>query len=89
MSKQLSQLKRRPRIFVGTPGRINDHLERGTLNLHDTNLLVLDETDRMLDMGFEVQINRILKYVPSKRQTLMFSATIPENIKKLSAKYLK
>ena len=88
MSKQLSQLKRRPRIFVGTPGRINDHLERGTLNLHDTNFLVLDETDRMLDMGFEVQINKILKFVPYKRQTLMFSATIPENIKKLSAKYL-
>ena len=88
MSKQLSQLKRRPRIFVGTPGRINDHLERGTLNLHDTNFLVLDETDRMLDMGFEVQINRILKFVPKKRQTLMFSATIPANIKKLSEKYL-
>ena len=88
MSKQLSQLKRRPRIFVGTPGRINDHLERGTLNLHDTNLLILDETDRMLDMGFEVQINRILKFVPPKRQTLMFSATIPDNINKLSSKYL-
>ena len=88
MSKQLSQLKKRPRIFVGTPGRINDHLERGTLNLHDTNFLVLDETDRMLDMGFEVQINRVLKFVPSKRQTLMFSATIPDNIKKLSTKYL-
>jgi len=88
MSKQLSQLKRRPRIFVGTPGRINDHLERGTLNLHDTNFLVLDETDRMLDMGFEVQINKILKFVPPKRQTLMFSATIPDNIKKLSTKYL-
>ena len=88
MSKQLSQLKRRPRIYVGTPGRINDHLERGTLNLHDTNFLVLDETDRMLDMGFEVQINRILKFVKSKRQTLMFSATIPDNIKKLSIKYL-
>ena len=88
MSKQLSQLKRRPRIFVGTPGRINDHLERGTLNLHNTNLLILDETDRMLDMGFEVQINRILKFVPAKRQTLMFSATIPDNITKLSSKYL-
>ena len=88
MSKQLSQLKKRPRIFVGTPGRINDHLERGTLNLHDTNFLVLDETDRMLDMGFEVQINRILKFLPSKKQTLMFSATIPENINKLSTKYL-
>ena len=88
MSKQLSQLKKRPRIFVGTPGRINDHLERGTLNLHDTRFLVLDETDRMLDMGFEVQINRILKFVPTDRQTLMFSATIPENIRKLSSKYL-
>ena len=88
ISKQFSQLKKRPRIFVGTPGRINDHLERGTLNLHDTNFLVLDETDRMLDMGFEVQINRILKFIPSKRQTLMFSATIPDNIKKLSSKYL-
>ena len=88
MSKQLSQLKKRPRIFVGTPGRINDHLERGTLNLHDTKYLVLDETDRMLDMGFEVQINKILKFVPLKRQTLMFSATIPDNIRKLSSKYL-
>jgi len=88
MQKQLRQLGKRPRIFVGTPGRINDHLERGTLNLHDTNFLVLDETDRMLDMGFEVQINKILKFVPPKRQTLMFSATIPDNIKKLSTKYL-
>ena len=88
ISKQLSLLKRRPRIFVGTPGRINDHLDRGTLNLLDTNFLVLDETDRMLDMGFEIQINKILKFVPPKRQTLMFSATIPDNIKKLSVKYL-
>ena len=88
MSKQLSQLKRRPRIFVGTPGRINDHLERGTLNLHSTNLLILDETDRMLDMGFGVQIDQILKFMPQERQTLMFSATIPDNITKLSSKYL-
>ena len=88
MSKQLSQLKRRPRIFVGTPGRINDHLQRGTLNLHDTKYLVLDETDRMLDMGFEVQINKIIKYLPIRKQVLMFSATIPNNILKLSSKYL-
>jgi len=88
MSKQLSQLKRRPRIFVGTPGRINDHLQRGTLNLHDTKYLVLDETDRMLDMGFEVQINKIIKYLPISKQVLMFSATIPNNILKLSSKYL-
>ena len=88
MSKQLSQLKKRPRIYVGTPGRINDHLQRGTLNLHDAKYLVLDETDRMLDMGFEVQINKIIKFLPVSKQVLMFSATIPNNILKLSSKYL-
>ena len=88
MSKQLSQLKKRPRIYVGTPGRINDHLQRGTLNLHDTKYLVLDETDRMLDMGFEVQINKIIKFLPINKQVLMFSATIPDNILKMSSKYL-
>ena len=88
MGKQLSELRKRPRIYVGTPGRINDHLKRGTLNLYDTNFIVLDETDRMLDMGFGVQIDKIIKYIPKKRQTLMFSATIPDDIVKLSFKYL-
>ena len=88
MSKQLSQLRRRPRIFVGTPGRINDHLERGTVNFKDVKHLVLDETDRMLDMGFEVQINKILKHIKNQKQILMFSATIPKDIIKLSSKYL-
>ncbi|MBT3776629.1 MAG: DEAD/DEAH box helicase, partial [Pelagibacteraceae bacterium] len=88
MSKQLSELKKRPRIYVGTPGRINDHLQRGSLNLHDAKYLVLDETDRMLDMGFEVQINKIIKFLPINKQVLMFSATIPDNILKLSSKYL-
>ena len=89
MHKQTAQLKMRPRIIVGTPGRINDHLERGNLILHDTNFLVLDETDRMLDMGFGIQIDRIVKFLPPVRQTLMFSATIPPEIAKMSAKYLK
>ena len=89
MSKQLSQLKRRPRIFVGTPGRINDHLRRGSLNFNDVKYLILDETDRMLDMGFEVQIKDILKHIKGEKQILMFSATIPKNIIKLSSKYLK
>jgi ATP-dependent RNA helicase DeaD len=89
MHKQTAQLKMRPRIIVGTPGRINDHLERGNLILHDTNFLVLDETDRMLDMGFGIQIDRIVKFLPATRQTLMFSATIPPEIVKMSAKYLK
>ena len=88
MPKQFKQLKMRPRLIVGTPGRINDHLERGTLMLHDTNFLVLDETDRMLDLGFGVQLERIAKYLTAKRQTLMFSATLPANIVKLSNKYL-
>ncbi len=89
MHKQTAQLRMRPRIIIGTPGRINDHLERGNLILHDTNFLVLDETDRMLDMGFGIQIDRIVKFLPAVRQTLMFSATIPPEIVKMSAKYLK
>ena len=88
ITKQLKQLKRKPRIVVGTPGRINDHLERRSLKLNNVKYLVLDETDRMLDMGFGVQIDRILKHVPKTRQTLMFSATLPEQIIKLSTKYL-
>lgn len=89
MPKQLQQLKMRPRILVGTPGRINDHLTRGSLMLHSANLLILDETDRMLDMGFGIQIDQILKYLPEQRQTLMFSATMPAEIVKISQKYLK
>jgi len=88
IGKQLNQLRARPRLIVGTPGRINDHLERGNMMLHDTHFLVLDETDRMLDMGFTVQLEKIFKYIPDKRQTLMFSATLPQNILRLSEKYL-
>ncbi len=88
MQKQLSQLKRGARIIVGTPGRINDHLERGTMGLSDAGFLVLDETDRMLDMGFGVQLDRIMKYMPKERQTLMFSATMPNEIVTISKKYL-
>ena len=89
MPKQQAQLRMRPRIIVGTPGRIIDHLQRGSLMLHDATYLVLDETDRMLDMGFEDQILQILKYLPQQRQTLLFSATLPPQILKLSEKYLK
>lgn len=88
MGKQINMLNRRPRLIVGTPGRINDHLERGNLKLDDASFLVLDETDRMLDMGFSVQLDRIFKYMPKERQTLMFSATLPENILKMSERYL-
>ena len=88
MGKQLNQLKRNPRIIVGTPGRINDHLLRRTLKLTRTDFLVLDETDRMLDMGFGIQLEQIAKFLPEQRQTLMFSATLPANIIGLSKKYL-
>ena len=86
--KQFRQLRNKPRVIVGTPGRINDHLERATLMLNDANTLVLDETDRMLDMGFGVQIDKIVSHMPQARQTMMFSATLPPNIEKLSGKYL-
>jgi ATP-dependent RNA helicase DeaD len=86
--KQMSQLRAKPRVIVGTPGRINDHLRRGSLKLNKTGFLVLDETDRMLDMGFGVQLDEIVKFLPQERQTLMFSATLPKGIVNLSAKYL-
>lgn len=89
MARQLQQLRQNPRIIVGTPGRINDHLSRNGGMLKETRFVVLDETDRMLDMGFGVQIDKILKFVPAERQTLMFSATLPDGIIKMSGKYLK
>ena len=89
MQRQLKQLNKRARIIVGTPGRINDHLKRKSLNLSRVNYLVLDETDRMLDMGFTPQIEIILKFIPKNHQTLLFSATLPNNILKISEKYLR
>ena len=89
MQKQLRQLGNRYRIIVGTPGRINDHLKRRSLNLSATKYLVLDETDRMLDMGFTPQIEMILKFVPKNHQTLLFSATLPNNILRISERYLR
>lgn len=88
IGRQFDQLKRKPRLIVGTPGRINDHLDRGTLRLNNTDFLVLDETDRMLDMGFTDQLEAILKFMTGERQTLMFSATMPKNILSMSQKYL-
>lgn len=88
MGPQFKKLKAKPRIVVGTPGRINDHLERKSLDLSQFNLLVLDETDRMLDMGFSIQLERIAKRLPQKRQTFMFSATFPKSITSLAKKYL-
>ncbi len=87
MAKQFFQLRAKPQIIVGTPGRINDHLNRDSLDLSRTAILVLDEADRMLDMGFGIQIDEILKSVPKTKQTLLFSATLPKEIIKLAEKY--
>lgn len=89
MPKQFQQLRQRPRLIIGTPGRINDHLGRGSLMLADATTLVLDEMDRMLDMGFEIQIEKIIKFMPPQRQTMLFSATLPDNINKVAQKYLR
>jgi ATP-dependent RNA helicase DeaD len=88
MPKQLNHLRRNPQVIVGTPGRINDHLSRNSLRLDRTSFLVLDETDRMLDMGFAGQIEKIVKHMPKSRQTLLFSATLPHNIVSLSRSYM-
>ena len=86
--KQFAMLKKRPRIIVGTPGRINDHLDKKMMDLSNASFLVLDETDRMLDMGFGVQLERIKKHLPAERQTLLFSATMPQEIVQIAKKYL-
>ena len=89
IQKQVKLIKNKVRLIIGTPGRICDHLNKGTLNLNKIKHLILDETDRMLDLGFSIQIKKILKFIPKKRQTLLFSATIPNNIEKISQEYLQ
>src|SRR5882672_4565351 len=87
MSRQLDGLRRGAHVVVGTPGRVLDHLRQGTLKLDAVRFLVLDEADRMLDMGFEKEVRQILDQVPKDRQTLMFSATIPSSIEAIAIKY--
>ncbi|MBT2300771.1 ATP-dependent RNA helicase DbpA [Variovorax paradoxus] len=86
---QLASLEHGAHIVVGTPGRIMDHLERGSLDLEALNTLVLDEADRMLDMGFFDDIAKVARQCPKERQTLLFSATYPEGIAQLSAQFMK
>lgn len=89
MDKQIQQLKRGAHILIATPGRLIDHLESGNVKLDGVRILVLDEADRMLDMGFQPQIKKILARVPRERQTLLFSATMPAEIVKLANQYMK
>ena len=86
---QLATLEHGAHIVVGSPGRIMDHLERGSLKLDALNTLVLDEADRMLDMGFFDDIDTVAKQCPKERQTLLFSATYPEGIAKLAARFMR
>ena len=84
MAPQLASLEHHPHIVTGTPGRILKHLEKGSLKLDGLKTLVLDEADRMLDMGFHEDIMRIIDMMPRQRQTLLFSATYPDEIKDIS-----
>ncbi|MEP6958902.1 MAG: DEAD/DEAH box helicase [Nitrospirota bacterium] len=83
MQAQIRGLRQRPDILVATPGRLLDHMWNGTINLAPIKILVLDEADRMLDMGFSPQINQILDALPIERQTLLFSATLPTDVTRL------
>ncbi len=89
MRPQVASLEHGAHIVVGTPGRIMDHLQRNSLNLEELNTLVLDEADRMLDMGFYDDIAFVVKRCPSKRQTLLFSATYPNGIAGLARQFLR
>ncbi|AYF72673.1 DEAD/DEAH box helicase [Nocardia yunnanensis] len=86
---QLSGLRRGAQVVVGTPGRVIDHLERGTLDLTELQYLVLDEADEMLKMGFQEDVERILRDTPAEKQVALFSATMPTAIRKISKQYLK
>ena len=89
LERQFKALKRGVDVVVGTPGRLIDHLHRKTLSLSDVQIVVLDEADEMLDMGFLEDMETILKVTPSERQTLLFSATIPQPIMNIAKRYMK
>ena len=89
MGMQLQALRKNPRILIATPGRLADHMNQRTIMLADVNILVLDEADRMLDMGFLPSIEKILKGIPKDRQTMLFSATIPSDVIRIGTAHMK
>ena len=89
MYNQIYAVRSNPHVIIGTPGRIIDHIEQRILNLNDVTILVLDEADRMFDMGFAPQITKILQVVPKDRQTMLFSATMPDGIVKIASHHMK
>lgn len=89
MRPQLDAIRKNPHVIIATPGRLNDHLEQKTLRLDKVSVAILDEADRMLDMGFEPQIRKIFVSLPHERQTMLFSATMPSKIMKMATSYMK
>ncbi len=88
LQPQVAALRNNPRIIIATPGRLIDHIGQHHIRLDDVIILILDEADRMLDMGFAPQISRILKLVPKERQTMLFSATMPAGIVNIASSYM-
>lgn len=89
MGRQIAQLRQRPTVVIATPGRMLDHLNQRTASLQTVGVVVLDEADRMLDMGFAATIHKILEQTPKTRQTMLFSATMPRAIADLAQQYLR
>ncbi|TAK96863.1 DEAD/DEAH box helicase [Patescibacteria group bacterium] len=87
--QQIAMLRKNPHVVVSTPGRLLDHLERKNYSLKDVRMVVLDEADRMLDIGFMPQIKKIMAGVPTDRQTMLFSATMPKEIADIAARYMR
>jgi ATP-dependent RNA helicase DeaD len=88
MSRQMEVLRRHPHIVVATPGRLRDHLQRHSLSLSGIRIAVLDEADRMLDMGFAPDVEAILRECPKQRQTLLFSATMPDWVRRIASRHM-
>jgi ATP-dependent RNA helicase RhlE len=88
ISWQIEDIKNNPDIMIATPGRMNDHIYQGTIDLGRVSVVILDEADRMLDMGFEPQVMSVLRCLTNKEQTMLFSATMPADILKLATKYM-
>lgn len=89
MFKQIKSLRRKPRFLVATPGRLMDHVRQRTVDLREISLFILDEADRMFDMGFAPQVNEVVRHLPEARQTLLFSATFAKEVKGLANRILK
>lgn len=89
MGRQISQIRQDPDVIIATPGRLKDHLNQRTISLKHTGIVVLDEADRMLDMGFAPVIREILGQVPAQRQTMLFSATMPREIEDIAESYMR